>query len=160
IHPIDRGLNLEAGGAAADLDGDGDLDLIFGEDFTGSKVYWWENPCPDYDDRAMWTRREIKSNGARTHHDQVVGDFDGEGRGGLAYWVQDAEELRLTRFPDDPRRSGPWPATVIARVGKAEGLTKADVDLDGKLDLIGGGYWFRHEGGAGFRPMRIDPGAA
>src|SRR5262245_13266222 len=34
IHPIDRGLNLEAGGAAADLDGDGDLDLIFGEDFT------------------------------------------------------------------------------------------------------------------------------
>ena len=38
IHPIDRGLNIEAGGAAADIDGDGDLDLIFGEDYSGTSL--------------------------------------------------------------------------------------------------------------------------
>ena len=48
IFPIDRGLNIEAGGAFADIDRDGDLDLVFGEDYTGSKVYWWENPYPRF----------------------------------------------------------------------------------------------------------------
>jgi FG-GAP-like repeat len=156
IHPIDRGLNIEAGGAAADIDGDGDLDLIFGEDYSGTRIYWWENPRPDYRSRASWTRREIESAG-HMHHDQIVGDFDGDGRVELAFWVQHDETLRLSRPPRDPRRSGPWPTATIARVGPAEGLAKADLDGDGKLDLIGGGYWFRHQGGEDYRPMLIDP---
>ncbi len=159
IHPIDRGLNIEAGGAAADLDGDGDLDLIFGEDYSGSKLYWWENPYPRYAGRTGWTRREIKSSGGHMHHDQVVGDFDGDGRDDLVFWVQESEVLLLAELPRDPTRSGPWSTVPIARVGRAEGLAKADVDGDGKLDLIGGGFWFRHDGGATFRPMPIDPGA-
>ena len=67
--------------------------------------------------------------------------------------------LRLAELPRDPRRSGSWPATAIASVGRAEGLAKADVDGDGKVDLIGGGYWFRHEGGSDYRPMLIDEGS-
>ncbi len=158
-HPIDRGLNIEAGGASADLDGDGDLDLIFGEDYSGTKLYWWENPWPNYQSRSLWTRREIESSGDHMYHDQIVGDFNGDGRDDLAFWVQHAEVLRLAELPRDPRRSGPWPATSIARVGHAEGLAKGDVDGDGKLDLIGGGYWFRHEGGSDYRPMLIDEGS-
>ncbi len=156
-HPIDRGLNLEAGGVAADLDGDGDLDLVFGEDYTGEKLYWWENPWPRYQSRMGWTRREIKSSGGCMHHDQVLGDFDGDGRDELAFWVQHSESLLLAEIPRDPRQSGPWPTTLIARVSPAEGLAKADVDGDGKLDLIGAGYWFRHQGGADYRPILIDP---
>ena len=159
IHPIDRGLNIEAGGVFGDLDGDGDLDIIFGEDYSGSKLYWWENPWPHYESRTSWTRREIKASGGHMHHDQVLGDFDGDGRDELAFWVQEAEVLRLAEPPQDPRRSGPWPTVSIASIGRAEGLAKADVNGDGKVDVIGGGYWFRHEGGSEYRPMLIDEGS-
>ena len=50
---------------------------------------------------------------------------------------------------DGPDRAG----------GAAEGLAKADLDGDGKPDLIGGGYWFRHEKSDEYRPILIDPGS-
>jgi hypothetical protein len=62
----------------------------------------------------------------------------------------------LARLPRDPKASGPWPTTSIAGIGAAEGLAKADIDGDGKVDLIGGGYWFKHKGGLDFQPMLID----
>ena len=99
IHPIDRGLNIEAGGAFGDLDGDGDLDLIFGEDYSGTKLYWWENPWPHYESRTSWIRREIDPSGGHMHHDQILGDFDGDGRDELAFWVQHAGTLQLSEPP-------------------------------------------------------------
>ena len=41
-------LPIEAGGAFYDIDGDGDLDIVAGEDYQGSKLYWWENPHPHH----------------------------------------------------------------------------------------------------------------
>jgi hypothetical protein len=156
LYPIDRGLNIEAGGASADIDGDGDLDLVFGEDFSGRKVYWWENPWPRFDALEPWTRREIKNSGGLMHHDQLFGDFDGDGRDELAFWVQRFDGLLLARIPRDPRSSGPWPTASILQIRAAEGLAKADIDGDGKVDLVGGGYWFKHKGGSDFRPILID----
>jgi FG-GAP-like repeat len=156
VYPIDIGLNIEAGGASADIDGDGDLDLVFGEDFSGAKLYWWENPAPWFDPPEPWARREIKSFGGSMHHDQIFGDFDGDGRLELAFWVQRFDGLLMARLPCDPKASGPWPAACLLGTPKAEGLAKADIDGDGKVDLIGGGRWFKHTGGLGFQPRLID----
>ncbi|MEO1060866.1 MAG: VCBS repeat-containing protein [Actinomycetota bacterium] len=134
-------LRLEAGGALGDIDGDGDLDLVVGEDTTGDELWWWENPAPATPDR--WVRRVIKRGFGNQHHDQLLADLDGDGRLELAFWNQkDGNALRIAEIPTDPTVE-PWPSGVIFRgASTSEGLAAADVDGDGQDDLVAGGYWF------------------
>jgi hypothetical protein len=73
----DTHLKPEAGGTTYDVDQDGDIDVIFGQDASGNQIWWWENPYPDFS--RPWKRHLIKNSGKSKHHDQTVGDFDGDG---------------------------------------------------------------------------------
>lgn len=157
-------IRVEAGGAAFDIDGDGDLDIVFGEDAGGNKLYWWENPYPDFDPNMPWTRRVIKSGGANQHHDQIFGDFKGTGKPQLVFWNQRAKTLFIANIPADPKNVESWPAEAVyaGQAGEqvenaahyAEGLDAFDVDGDGRVDLLAGNYWFKYEDGK-FRPIKI-----
>lgn len=150
-------LRVEAGGAAHDIDGDGDVDIAFGSDSGGSEVWWWENPHPRIDPKRRWQRHTIKASGGSKHHDQLFGDFDGDGQVELAAWNQRARSLLLFDIPSDPT-SGEWPSRAVYSWSgeEHEGLATADIDLDGQDDIVGGGRWFRHVGGGEFRPHLID----
>jgi hypothetical protein len=155
-------LTVEAGGAVQDIDGDGDLDVVFGGDWQSTDVWWWENPHPRFDPGVPWTRHTVKTGGATQQHDQVFGDFLGTGSPQLAFWNQGAKTLFVARIPPDPRSASSWPAIDVytGQAGEgsaayAEGIAAADVDGDGKVDLLAGNAWFRHEGGTRFRPVRI-----
>ena len=37
-------LAVEAGGTFHDIDGDGDIDIVFGGDASSNEIWWWENP--------------------------------------------------------------------------------------------------------------------
>ncbi len=157
----DTAWPVEAGGAAADLDGDGDPDLVLGGDYRSDLVVWYENPGRDSDPAQPWTRRIIKRGGAKGHHDQVAADLLGLRRPQVIFWNQGARRLFLALPPDDPRAAAPWPlreifdASTAALANKPEGLFLFDVDGDGRPDLLGGVWWFRNEGNGTFRPVRV-----
>jgi sugar phosphate isomerase/epimerase len=157
-------LRIEAGGAAYDIDGDGDTDIVFGNDAQGDKLWWWENPYPNFDPNVSWKRHIIKDGGANQHHDQIFGDFKGTGKPQLVFWNQKAKTLFLADIPADPRHTEPWPLQTIfsGQAGEdvenaakyAEGIDAFDVDGDGRVDLLAGNYWFKYEGGK-FRPIKV-----
>jgi hypothetical protein len=74
----------------------------------------------------------------------------------------------LAQIPDDPRDAETWPATAVfsGSAGEtgdrgafryAEGASAADIDGDGKVDLLAGNYWFKHSGGTKFTPIQVAP---
>jgi hypothetical protein len=161
-------LTVEAGGAAQDIDGDGDLDLVFGGDWQSTEVWWWENPAPQFDSSVSWKRHQIKKGGKTQHHDQVFGDFKGTGQAQLAFWNQGAKTMFLADIPNNPREAQAWECVPIfsGTAGEAvdkgafmyaEGASAADVDGDGIVDLLAGNYWFKHLGGSKFLPVKIGP---
>jgi len=167
-------LRIEAGSAVSDIDQDGDLDVVFGGDGGCNKVWWWENPYPYYEPNTPWTRRYIKNSGPNKHHDQIFGDFDGDGQDELVFWNQGAQTLYLAEIPADPHNTEPWELVPIYTYSAAseppqrglypgwkgtnehEGLAKCDIDGDGKLDILGGGRWFKHLEGTQFEAHVID----
>lgn len=172
----DRSLHIEAGGAAWDIDGDGDEDLILGGDWQSNEIWWWENPGPDFHSGVPWTCRLIKRGGAPKHHDLLMGDFDGDGKGELVFWNQEDQALCLAEIPEDPRSSATWEHYPIYRyqsdgqmwqrgnefeptfkkVNEHEGLYRCDINLDGTDDIVGGGYWFQHQEGKVYLQHVID----
>lgn len=141
-------LSIEAGGAHYDIDNDGDEDIVFGGDWQSNELWWWENPYPYFNPNVPWKRYSIKNDGKKQHHDQVFGDFLGIGRAQLAFWNQEAKTLNLALIPQKPKEEN-WQYTPIftAETGdQIEGCDAADVDGDGRIDLIAGNYWFKTEG--------------
>ena len=172
----DQALHIEAGSDAFDIDKDGDLDIVFAGDWQNHFVWWWENPSPDFAVDKPWRRHIIKDFGGNKHHDLIFGDFDGDEQTELVFWNQGAQKLYLAEIPAKPRTAKSWECTVIYAynsdsemqqrqtrpypgfkgVNEQEGLAKADIDGDGKLDIIGGGRWFKHLGGTDYMPNIID----
>jgi sugar phosphate isomerase/epimerase len=154
-------LTIEAGGAVYDIDGDGDLDIVFGGDWQSTEVWWWENPSPNFDKNASWKRRTIKTGGKTQHHDQVFGDFLGTGKPQLAFWNRQAGTLFLAETPADPRTAKSWQLSEVvsgASTGSTpytEGMSAFDVDADGKVDLLAYNTWFKHSDGKTFKPIKL-----
>jgi sugar phosphate isomerase/epimerase len=158
-------LTVEAGGAVGDIDGDGDLDVVFGGDWQSAQVWWWENPYPNFDKNTPWKRHVIKRDGKTQHHDQVFGDFLGTGKPQLAFWNQNAKTIFLAEIPDHPREADGWPMTAIysGSAGEEgrdtfkypEGMSAFDIDADGTVDLLAGNTWFKHTDGKNFKAIRI-----
>lgn len=107
------------------------------------------------------------------HHDQIFGDFDGDGGFELVFWNQGSNSLIIAEIPDNPADSDEWACTPIYQyssdsemqqtgsypswkgTNEHEGLDKIDIDDDGIEDIVGGGLWFKYKNGM-YIPNSVD----
>jgi len=165
---------IEAGTVACDVDNDGDLDIIAGGESKTNQVWWWENPYPVLEAPGGWNRFLIRNSGGNKVHDQMTGDFDGDGRRDLVFWAQGDQTLYFTRIPAEPKELHEWKLIPVYRyysdgqmeqhgtypawkgTNEHEGLATADVDRDGVQDIVGGGLWFKYTGNDKFTFNTVD----
>ncbi|MEX2233174.1 MAG: VCBS repeat-containing protein [Cyclobacteriaceae bacterium] len=150
--------HIEAGGVAHDIDGDGDLDVLHGGSWMINEVWWWENPSPDFDPQKAWQKYTIKASGAKQHHDQAIGDFDGDGKPEVVFWNQQAGKMFLGDIPENQKEQNAWKFEEIWSWDtklKYEGLAVGDINMDGTVDIVAGGFWFERSGRK-YTPQKID----
>lgn len=153
-------LPVARGGTAWDIDGDDDLEIVFGSE-TGREIWWWENPAPSFDPNRSWTRHLIKNSGSIINRGQIFADLMGNGRPRLAFWNQGSNSVFMAQIPDEPRQRKSWDLVKIfsppsaALPGRLESLATADINLDGNGDLLAGPYWLKRTTGENFEATRI-----
>jgi hypothetical protein len=152
----DFGTDIRLG----DVDHDGDLDIISPDGLAKKdNVLWLENPRPGGNPgTASWKKHYIgafQGIGAPQAHDIEVGDIDGDGRLDVA-----TRRVRTTVWLQ--RGADTWTKVDLpGAVPGREGITLADLDDDGDLDLVLNGYWMETPenpaDGAAWAKHEIDP---
>lgn len=124
------GQNFTTDMQVADVDGDGDLDLVAAE-YDIERVAWYRNPRIG---GGAWTAQPIRD-GYRAH-DLEVADMNGDGTIDV---VIRGHFGPTTLFLQETPAS--WTAVPIPAAIASNGLALADVDADGHVDIVQNGYW-------------------
>ena len=116
-----------------DMNADGAVDVIV----NGDPIIWFENPRGSGGNpQAQWSGHMIE----QTHsHDVRIADIDRDGKlDVVAVQEYGATFLYLQNSADS------WSKTTLSNaLVTAGGLALADVDADGRIDVLGDGYWLR-----------------
>lgn len=120
---MEKGRNTTA--VAADYDGDGDVDVI--TSYSGKISLF---AAPDWEETVLYRFPKMNTNCIHSETFDIDGDGDVDWTGGPAwgkpFWLEN---------PGD--KSGGWAArTIDHEIRGIHCFLKADVDKDGKLDLI------------------------
>ena len=153
-HLIQDKYGYAFGVQAADLDGDGDLDLTSG-DVRGkpslSKLYWFEN-----NGKGLFERHLVSEKNPGWFERHVVGDISGDGRPDIA--IVNNRDGHLLWFANNKTpATGPWKKYLITtNCHRAYDIVLLDIDGDGDLDAAAAGYasnlitWFENPGPKGW----------
>lgn len=129
-----QGTDFGPGGCVADVDRDGQDDLMV-EERSGNGAFLWLR-APKWESRVIERETEFR--------DCLPFEFDGH-KGVLVPHFN--AQLRLYEYPK--QRDGKWVYSEIYSIytaSKQGGLVSFDVDGDGLMDLFIGNYWMRNPG--------------
>ena len=138
---------------SADIDGDGDKDLV-ATSTLGNKVVWFEN----LDGQGNFSEPKIITSNMDYPLDIAVADIDGDGD--LDVIAVSTYDDKLAWFENLDGLGTFGPLQLLATVEYAQTVRVKDMDGDGDLDIIAGGdnkvIWFENLDGQGtFGPEKI-----
>jgi hypothetical protein len=121
--------------ASSDMDGDGDLDLVF-SDRKGPRTgcFWLENPGTEKI-AGPWVEHAIGAGGSEAMF-LSLGDVDGDGLQDVVVAVKPKELLFLRRLSRDGQRWQTERIQLPENSGNAKAVSIGDLDLDGRADLV------------------------
>jgi hypothetical protein len=129
------GYNGGVNGELADINGDGRLDIVMGG------VVWFENPGSA---GSAWKVHRIDD---QRIHDVEVADLNGDGRLDVVCRDQSAFGRRGNEIlVYHQQGSGSWKKDVLS-CPHGEGLKVADLNGDGRPDIVIGAIWFQNAAG-------------
>jgi hypothetical protein len=129
---------------AADVDNDGDIDLLSPDDLS-KKVYWWENPLDSRDPASgPWIRHEIGTWGSGTDypHDFKAGDVNADGKVDCLVNCNYGDMVDMDFYLYVQNSPASWIEVAVGPLRSIEGSWIGDVNLDGRPDLVDGMDWF------------------
>ncbi len=140
---------------AADVDGDGDTDVL-GAACVAGTIAWWENTSP-VGNGSAWTQHVI-SDTFDYARSVTAADVDGDGDTDV---LGAAEAANTIAWWENTAGDGSaWTEHVLSSTfGNARSATAADVDGDGDLDVLGAAYgadtiaWWENTGNGAFNPI-------
>lgn len=129
-HTVDGAFSGAFAVHAADLDGDGDLDIIGGAS-EADLVVWWENDGTNV--VANWTEHEINASPGYIY-DVHATDMDNDGD--LDVLGASAASGEITWWENDGSGAGWFEYTLITGYTGAQRVHSADIDGDGDMDVL------------------------
>ncbi|KNC50974.1 fibronectin type III domain-containing protein [Thecamonas trahens ATCC 50062] len=146
---------------AADIDGDGDMDLASAS-LDDDKIAWYENT----DGFGTFGPQQVVSTAADRARSVIAADIDGDGDMDLASASELDSKISWYENTDGAGTFGPQQVVSTAANG-AKSVVAADIDGDGDLDLASASSsddkiaWYENTDGAGsFGPQQVVSTAA
>ena len=144
----------------ADLDGDGDIDIIASDTDIGEDLMWFENDGSG----GTWTEHTV--DGTTIAHALMVGDLDNDGDIDIIGSVVTPPNDDVFWWENDGS-GGTWTEhTINNAADSVQGLFCADIDRDSDIDVIAAEngasncIWWENDGsGSGWTEHSIDSSA-